>query len=108
MAFEIAFGRHVVALGEKRGFVRRQEAFDLRQRPDIEFAFFALGIRVEGCAECALRREHFAFEPADGFGGPVAKQRMAGARVGERQKFEKLGVVVKHLLEMRDQPALID
>src|SRR5580704_12751779 len=74
----------------------------------LEIALFTFGIGVKRCTEGASWRRHFAGEPADRLLGALAEQVLARVGISERQKLEELGIVVKHLLEMRHQPFLID
>ena len=108
MAFEIAAGRYVVMRAKKSASARAEQLVDLGERPDIEFAFLAFGIRIEGRGERALGVVISRASQADGFLRALAEERLAGADIGEREQFEKLRIVVEHLLEMRHQPALID
>src|SRR5581483_11499407 len=55
-----------------------------------------------------LARRHLAFEPSDGLVRTLGKQSITAALPGKCQKFKQLGVVVQHLFEVRDQPALVD
>ena len=75
--------------------------------PDVELSFLAFGIGVERSAKRALLCGHFTFEPADCFVNAAAIHILAGAPVSDRQKFEKLRIVVEHLFEVRHEPALI-
>ena len=58
--------------------------------------------------ECAVRRQHFALQPRDGFVGALAVKILAGPFAGGRQQFKKLRIVVKHFFEMRNEPAFVD
>ena len=107
MTLEIARGGRVILRGKKRRILRAQRRFDLGQRPEVKFALLAFRIGVERGRERALRRHHFAPEPADRLARPLKVQRLAGARMRERQKLQQLCVVVEHLLEVRHQPAFI-
>ncbi len=108
MAFEIAVRGDVVVAGKNRGVALAENFFDLGQRPDIELALLAFRIGVERGREGAFRRRHLAHQPPHRLARARREQRLAGARMRERQELEELGVVVEHLLEMRHQPALVD
>ena len=108
MAFEISGGRYVVVRGKIRSVVLPKHGFYLAERPDVEPALLAFRVGVEAGGEGATAGRHLAGEPADSFDRPFAEQVVSGAGMGERQQFEQLGIVVKHLLEVRHEPALVD
>ena len=108
MALEIAFGGDVIVWREKRSVVGAEHVTDFVERPDVELALLAFRIRIERGGERPLPCRHFAVEPADGFARTCAEQFVAAAGVSERQQFEQLGVVVKHFLEMRHEPPVVD
>ena len=76
--------------------------------PDVEPALLALAVGVERGGEAALGGTQLPDHPRAGVGGHPAGQRRAGpppqVRVGPGQQ----GVVVQHLLEVRDDPARVD
>ena len=76
--------------------------------PDVELAFVAFGIGVDAGGERAAGEAHLAEEPADGFLDSDPEQRVAGNEEGVGHQLDELGIVVEHLLEMRDQPAVVD
>src|SRR5690606_6449829 len=51
---------------------------------------------------------HLARKPRNRFLRALAKERIAGGKVRQRDEFKKLRVVVEHLLEVRHQPTLVD
>src|SRR5450759_2406694 len=106
MALEVAGGSHVI-LHCKIGGIRAQDLFDFGPRPDIELALLALRIGVKRGGKGPLRRGHFAGEPFHGLARALAEKLLAAALIGQRQQLQELCVVVKHLLEMRHQPALV-
>ena len=108
VALEIARRRHVIVPRKKLAVLDAELAHHLIVRPDIELALLAFGIGVERGGKRAVRARHLALEPFHRFAGALAIERLAGLLVRERQKFEELGVVVEHLLEMRREPALVD
>jgi len=108
VALEIALCRHVVVAREERGIVRPEDFCNLGERPDIELALLAFGIGIERGAERAIGRRHLAREPGHGLLRARAIKRFAGALIRKRQELQELGIVVEHLLEVRDQPALVD
>ena len=84
-----------------------QHVAHLALRPDEELALLALGIGVGGRVERAFGRGHLAQHVVQGLAqhpgevGPAG--HLPGLGVGHRQQ----GVVVQHLLEVGDQPALV-
>jgi hypothetical protein len=68
----------------------------------------ALAVGVERGIEAAVGRAHLAQQPVDDAPGGVRKQRLAGQRPGVGVELQERPVVVEHLLEMRDRPALVD
>ena len=108
MAFEVSLRGHVILRCEKRRILGPEHLFDLGQRPDVEFALLAFRIRIERGRKRPLRCRHLARKPFDRLGRALAEQRVAGARMRERQQLQELRVVVEHLLEVRHQPALVD
>src|SRR5947207_15017101 len=50
---------------------------------------------------------HLAFEPADRLGDALRVERIAGFLPDQGQEACQLGIVVKHLFEMRREPARI-
>ena len=109
MSLEVAFGGHVVMRSKiGRVVLAAEHGVNFGQRPDVEFALLALGIGVERCAEGALPGRHLARQPCDGLVCPGAKELVVRALVRDPQQLEQECVVVEHLLEMRDQPAVVD
>ena len=108
MALEIPLGGDVVVLREEGRIVRPDGVRDLLGRPDVELALLAFRVGVERGAERATLGGHLAREPLHSFPRAGLEQRIAGTPMRQRQQFEKLRIVVEHLLEMRHQPALVD
>src|ERR1700738_1157535 len=93
--------------GKEGGVLISQHLLDLQRRPHVEFALLTPRVRIEGGAERPSLRRHFAREPIHGFTCARAKQRIARMRLSKREQLEQLCGGVKHLLEMRDGPAVI-
>ena len=98
----IAAAAHVVG-GLERGRVGPERGVDLLGVPDIKQPFLARLIGVlrggEGVADA-----HLAHQPAKGFARARLVDGVGRLRVREREQFEDLRVVVKHLFEMRHMP----
>ena len=84
-----------------------QRGAHLLDRPDVELALHALGVRVERRVEAALGAAHLAQGPIERLLGDGPEQRLAGhlpaVQVGAREQR----VVVEHLLEVGDQPVRV-
>ncbi len=90
-----------------RVFLRRGTATDFFPRPDVELALLVLGVGVQRGKVAAFRRLHFAHDPAGGFLGDALEQGVPGHSPGIRIQAQQRPVVVEHLLEVRDRPALV-
>src|SRR5579862_1708194 len=96
-------------MGGKEFGVRAPKNFpDLGERPDIELALLAFRIGIERSAERSLPGRHLAREPSHRLARAGSKQLTARALMRERDELEQKRIVVEHLLEMRDEPVLID
>ena len=80
-----------------------QSGVDLLFAPDVEQAFLAVLIRVEGGGE-GVADPHLAIEPPDRLMRPLGEGRIGPQGMDEGQEFKDLRIVVKHLLEMRHEP----
>ena len=107
-ALEIWIAVEPVAAREHPVFVRCEERLDIVALPDVEAALVALGIRVEGGKEAALRRAHFTERPAGRRDRGLAQHVVTGSDRGLRAKREQGSVVVEHFLEVRNHPEWID
>ena len=106
MAFPIALGGDVVTALEQRGALT-EHGVDLGLGPDVEFPLLALAVGVEARIETALGMGHLALEPADRFGDALRVERIASFLPDQGQQACQVGIIVKHLLEMRREPARI-
>ena len=107
MAFPVAVAADVVDRAEEGGFLSSEHGLDLRLAPDVEAAFLALAVGIQAGRERALPGGHLALEEADGLADARREQLLAGVGPGADQQVEEQRVVVKHLLEVRRQPALV-
>ncbi len=105
--FEIASGGYVVVRSKERGVLLAENVDDLGLRPHIELSFFAFRIGIERGAKRPLPRGHLARQPGHRLARAGGKQVVSRALISKREQLENEGVVVEHLLEMRDQPALV-
>ncbi len=80
---------------------------ELGEGPDEEFPFDALGVGVLRCVESACFVEHFGEEIADDLARRVRVPRLAEGAEAVDVEAKEEGVIVEHLLEMRDEPALV-
>ena len=102
-AFPIAAGGNVVGDLEKTR-VGAQHGLDLALVPDVEAPLLALAVGVEGGGESAGFDDHLAQQPVHGLADAGLEQGRLRSLPYEGEEVENLRVVVKHLLEMRDQP----
>ena len=108
VAFPVAGFRHVVGLREHLGIGLAQHLDDLGLAPDVELALLALGIGVERGGEASAFGDHLAQQPADRLVDAARVELVAGLAVGLAHEVDQQRVVVEHLLEVRDEPALVD
>ena len=107
-AFEVGFPvEPEAARDEVEGFPVEQGA-DFVGRPDVVLAFFALGVRVPGRVESAVRRQHVAQHPVRGAVGRLPEQRLARRLGRQRIRGQQGAVVVEHLFEVRYLPVAVD
>ncbi len=108
MTFEVACLGNPEDLECNFGVGRIQNRPDFIRRPDVELALFAFAIGILGGMERAVVGGHFAQDViqrrADGAGkiGPTCDAVSVEIEAGE------LGIVVEHLLEMRNKPDFVD
>ncbi len=107
MVLEIRRPLEPVVREHHRNLVFVQQRTHLLARPDVVLAFLVLRIGVERRIVAALRRLHLAHHPGCGLLAHAREQRIAGNQPGVRVQLQQRSVVVKHLLEVRDQPVLI-
>ena len=100
-------GGDVVVRGKECGILLAENFGNLALRPHIELSLLALGIGVERGAEGTRRSGHLTGEPGHGLLRANEEKRVSRVLMGECEKLEDERVVVEHLLEMRDQPALV-
>ncbi len=81
---------------------------DLVGRPDVELALDAFAIGILAAIETAAFVAHFKQDVVEGFLGDSAVQLVARDLPGVKVDARKLGIVVEHLFEMRNQPAMVD
>ncbi len=105
-ALQIAFAPDVVDLLEALGERAGQRRVDFRFAPEIIFAFFAFGIGIETGGK-RIFHAHVAQQPADRLLDAFAIERIAAVLPDQRQHVDEQRIVVKHFLEMRDQPAFV-
>ena len=106
-SFEIGRLVKTVMRCDNRIFRRRGVAADFCRRPHVELAFLVLGVGIQGRVITALRRLHFAHDPAGGFDCNALEERISCCPPGIGIQAQQRPVVVEHFLEMRDRPALV-
>ena len=85
----------------------RQIGFHLIARPDVIRPLLALGLGIESRIEAPFRRGHLPFDEPKSSLGFVAPARVVGELECQQMHRRELGIVVEHLLEVRDQPVPI-
>jgi len=76
-------------------------------RPHIELPFLVLRIGIQRRVVTALGRLHLPHQPLRGFLAHACEERVAGDEPGVCVQEQQRTIVVEHLLEMRNVPALI-
>ena len=102
----VALRRDVVDLLEE-GRIGAQHRIDLGLVPDIELALDAFAVGVVGRGKAAALGHHLAQHPVAGLGDARGVERASGLLPDQGQQIDELGIVVEHLLEMRDQPLVV-
>src|SRR5437879_4115681 len=92
----------------EEGRARPEMLVDLGLAPDVELALLMLAVGVQAAAETTFGGDHLAGYPVDRLGDALGVERAARLLPDQRHQGDQLGVVVEHLLEMRDEPARID
>ena len=72
--------------------------------PGIEAAFLALAVRVEAGGKTTAFNSHFPAQPRRCFFDSIPKQSIASFCKCPGRQPDKEGIVIKHFLEMRDEP----
>ncbi len=85
----------------------REESPHLVAIPDVELPLVTLAVRVQAGVVAATRVLHFPHHPVGGGLGGLPEQRFTGDLPSVAAKREQRPVVVEHLLEVRDHPALV-
>ncbi len=107
LTFEISGLVEAVQRFDDEVFVGREQPFDLVAAPDVELAFFAFGIRVDGAEVTAVWMLHLAHQPRGGFSHGAVEQRIGTDRERVGIHAQQRAVVVQHLFEVRNHPARI-
>ncbi len=87
-----------------RCFFLAEQGDDLAAGPQITLALHAIELGIPCGIEAAVGRHHVAAQIPRSLKGNLAVQRQARDAKCFRIKLQKLGVVVEHLLEMRNRP----
>src|SRR6185312_901527 len=83
------------------GFVAERR-LDLLASPGIEFPLLAVAVGIETGCEGAALHAHFAQQPGDRIFDSVLKRPFGRSAIRPAASHQELGIIVKHLLEMRD------
>ena len=106
LSFPIAFRRDVVEAFEQAGTLAEQSV-DFGFQPDVKFPLLMLAVGIEAACEAAFPGHHLAADPSERLIDPLSIQRALRLLPNHGQQIDELGVVIEHLLEMRDEPARI-
>jgi len=108
VAFEIASRRDIEGARQRRALLGTEDRIQLRRCPQVEATLVALRVGVEAGVEATFWRRHFALHEGKRLLNHPRKRRLLGQlpaiEIGARQQ----GVVIKHLLEVGNEPALVD
>src|SRR5437879_4379968 len=107
-AFEITLGRHVKGSRQRGSPLGTKLSVELLRRPHVEAALFAFAVGVEAGVEATIRRRHLALDEGKRFFSDPSKGRFLGQLPGIEIGAGEERVVVEHLFEVRDKPALVD
>ena len=77
------------------------------QRPDVEFSLQTLGVGIQGRVETTTGMGQLAGDEIERALHHTKERRVAGELPGVQIGADEQGVVVEHLLEMRDTPDVI-
>ena len=105
--FEIRRAIQAVVQSRGRACVFVHRGIEGSAIPDVVAAFLAFRIGIERRTEAAAFGAHLPLQPADDAFGGGAEIRSVEAHRCFGVHRQQLRVVVKHLLEMRDVPALV-
>ena len=108
MAFEIRWQIEAMTRSKHGVLIGTQRLPHGRGFPDVIAAFDTGGIGIEAGIEGAVRRAQFGEHPVGGAMGYLSEQQLARGGGGLGVGAEQQGVVVEHLLEMRNGPVPID
>ena len=85
-------------------FLGRQQLRQLIVRPAVEFPLVAFAVGVLGGIESAVGMRHVAQDVGEDVARRVRVPDVAADEVGVQIKLRELGIIVEHLLEMRNEP----
>ena len=107
-ALEVPLVRDVPVAADQVHVGRIDDRGDLGGRPDEELALLALAVGVGGRVEAPVGVPHLPQQVVERLLHDAAVPRIAGGLEQLEVEPRDLGVVVEHLLEVRDQPARVD
>ena len=107
-ALEVAALGHPEVLDRLLAQLVAEDLAHLVERPHRELALDALGVGVERGGEGALLLAQLGERPVERLAADALEQRLAGDLPGVQVGAREQGVVVEHLLEVRDEPEAVD
>src|SRR4051812_24912278 len=108
VTFEVRWTIEAVA------YVRDAELFCVEQcayfvaLPDVETAFLTLRVCIERAEDAAVAAEHFPGHPLSALSCGVGERRLPQLHGAARIQRQQLRIVVEHLFEVGNFPALVD
>ena len=90
-----------------RAIFGTQDLQDFLLRPAVELALVPLAVRVLGGVEAPVLVRHVAQDVADDVPRGIVETRVSAGQPGIQIELDELRVVIKHFLEVRDEPFVI-
>jgi len=108
----VAFGRHVVEIDDQLGRLRIQKIAHLVGRPNVERSLlhvplFVFTVGVLSRVESPVRRLQVTKNVREHLTGRPCVPGRTGSLVGLRVGHDVHGLIVEHLLEVREQPPFV-
>ena len=107
-ALEVARVGHAEMLDRRVGELGLERGPYLVEPPHVEAPLDALGVGVERAREAALCLQQLAQRPVERLARHALEERLTGDLEAVQVRACEQRVVVEHLLEVRDDPAVVD
>ena len=107
-AFKVALWGDVIILTEDFDVFFADDVFNVVRLPDEELALYTFAIRVlRGVEAAIICVVHLTENVVERLDGDVAIERFLGGLMCLKIGDDELGIVVQHLLKVRDKPVCI-